>query len=87
MVASSRQGRRYFCTSRAGTGECGSSESSSSSRSRRGPPPSHRCSTAKRFARNETFQVWALHVWVWRKNPNGTFADWNPKVNCSRDDA
>lgn len=39
------------------------------------------------FARNETFEVWALHVWVWRKNPNGVFADWNPKVSCSRDDA
>ena len=39
------------------------------------------------FARNETFEVWALHVWVWRKNPKGMFADWNPKVNCPRDDA
>lgn len=36
------------------------------------------------FARNETFQVWALHVWVWRDNPGGVFADWNPKVTCSR---
>jgi hypothetical protein len=39
------------------------------------------------FARNETFQVWALHVWVWRHNPRGLFADWNPAVDCSRDDA
>jgi hypothetical protein len=39
------------------------------------------------FARNETFKVWALHVWVWRKNPSGVFADWNPKVSCQRDDA
>jgi hypothetical protein len=39
------------------------------------------------FAQNETFKVWALHVWVWRKNPKGMFADWNPKVDCSRDDA
>jgi hypothetical protein len=39
------------------------------------------------FSRNETFQVWALHVWVWRKNPAGVFADWNPKVSCERDDA
>lgn len=23
-----------------------------------------------------------LHVWAWRDNPNGTFADWNPRVSC-----
>jgi hypothetical protein len=23
-----------------------------------------------------------LHVWAWRDNPNGTFADWNPNVSC-----
>jgi hypothetical protein len=39
------------------------------------------------FARNETFKVWALHVWVWRQNPSGVFADWNPKVSCARDNA
>lgn len=39
------------------------------------------------FARNETFEVWALHVWVWRNNPSGVFADWNPKVSCARDNA
>jgi hypothetical protein len=39
------------------------------------------------LARNETFKVWALHVWVWRDNPGGVFADWNPKVSCSRDNA
>ncbi len=25
-----------------------------------------------------------LHVWVWRENPNGTFAQWNPKVSCPK---
>lgn len=24
-----------------------------------------------------------LHVWAWRDNPNGAFADWNPRVSCS----
>jgi hypothetical protein len=28
------------------------------------------------------FQVWALHAWVWKDNPNGIFTDWNPKVSC-----
>jgi hypothetical protein len=39
------------------------------------------------FARNETFQVWALHVWAWRDNRSGVFADWNPAVSCARDNA
>lgn len=25
---------------------------------------------------------WALHVWAWKNNPNGLFADWNPRVTC-----
>jgi hypothetical protein len=23
-----------------------------------------------------------LHVWAWRENPSGTFADFNPTVSC-----
>jgi len=34
------------------------------------------------FKVNEQFQVWALHAWVWKENPSGIFADWNPRVNC-----
>ena len=26
---------------------------------------------------------YALHVWAWRHNPAGTFADWNPRVSCN----
>lgn len=25
---------------------------------------------------------WELHVWAWKTNPLGTFADWNPLVSC-----
>ena len=25
---------------------------------------------------------WALHVWVWRNNASGMFADFNPDVSC-----
>jgi hypothetical protein len=25
---------------------------------------------------------YALHVWAWKHNPAGTFADWNPDVAC-----
>lgn len=24
-----------------------------------------------------------LHAWLWKHNPSGMFADWNPKVSCS----
>ena len=25
-----------------------------------------------------------LHVWAWKRNSSGAFADWNPKVSCTR---
>lgn len=25
---------------------------------------------------------WQLHVWIWKHNPSGMFADWNPRVSC-----
>jgi len=30
----------------------------------------------------DAFQLWGLHVWVWKDNPSGLFADWNPTVSC-----
>jgi len=30
----------------------------------------------------EQFKYWALHVWAWRRNSAGLFADWNPAVKC-----
>ena len=34
----------------------------------------------------EDLELYALHLWAWRNNPNGLFADWNPNVNCSSAD-
>ena len=34
------------------------------------------------FHRNESFGLWVLHAWVWKHNPAGIFADWNPDVTC-----
>lgn len=34
------------------------------------------------FQRNDTFQLWGLHAWVWSENPSGIFANWNPRVTC-----
>ena len=35
------------------------------------------------FHANMDAGVWALHVWLWRHNPAGLFADWNRKVTCA----
>ncbi len=35
------------------------------------------------FSQNDTFQLWGLHVWLWKKNPSGLFAPWNPTVSCA----
>jgi hypothetical protein len=32
------------------------------------------------FHFNPTLGIWALHAWVWERNPSGLFADWNPEV-------
>jgi len=36
----------------------------------------------REFVHNHTFNLWMLHVWVWKNNPSGIFADWNPNVVC-----
>ena len=36
----------------------------------------------QKFKQNDTFQLWGLHAWVWKNNPSGMFADWNPRVTC-----
>ncbi len=37
----------------------------------------------QQFKRNDTFQLWGLHVWAWKDNPRGLYADWNPTVSCA----
>jgi hypothetical protein len=39
------------------------------------------------FQRNDTFQLWGLHAWVWKENPSGMFASWNPNVTCANTSA
>jgi hypothetical protein len=34
------------------------------------------------FYAEEEFGVWGLHVWIWRHNPEGMFAEGNPNVSC-----
>jgi hypothetical protein len=44
------------------------------------PPPQFLGAT---FQYEEEFGVYALHAWVWRHNPNGLFAETNPRVSCA----
>jgi hypothetical protein len=30
----------------------------------------------------DQFNYWEIHVWAWRRNSAGLFADWNPAVKC-----
>lgn len=32
------------------------------------------------FLRNDALGLWTLHAWIWRANPLGTFASYNPRV-------
>jgi hypothetical protein len=34
------------------------------------------------FQPEEEFGVYGLHVWIWRHNPDGMFAQANPRVSC-----
>jgi len=36
----------------------------------------------QKFLQNDVFQLWGLHVWAWKHNPSGLFANWNPQVTC-----
>ena len=33
------------------------------------------------YYRNTSLHIWALHAWIWRPNPLGMFANYNPNVN------
>jgi hypothetical protein len=32
------------------------------------------------FHRHTTLPLWVLHTWLWKDNPSGVIADWNPAV-------
>lgn len=36
----------------------------------------------QKLKRSNALGIWYLHVWVWRPNSNGLFADWNPAITC-----
>ena len=34
------------------------------------------------FVPDQKLPFWTLHVWLWKDNPSGLFASFNPNVNC-----
>lgn len=34
--------------------------------------------------RSDGLSLWYLHMWAWKENPSGLFADWNPTVHCEK---
>ncbi len=43
-------------------------------------PPEGFTGSADVWDRNETFQLWTLHAWVWMDNPDGVFSPLNPRL-------
>jgi hypothetical protein len=37
------------------------------------------------FQKEDEFGVWGLHVWLWSFNPEGLFAESNPRISCDAD--
>lgn len=35
------------------------------------------------YTRHSFLPIFKLHIWLWRSNPAGVFADWNPNVSCA----
>jgi hypothetical protein len=44
-----------------------------------GPPPRL---FGRDLAWSASINGWQIHAWVWRKNPSGMHADFNPNVTC-----
>lgn len=34
--------------------------------------------------RADELNLWYLHMWIWKYNPSGLFANWNPTVHCDK---
>jgi hypothetical protein len=36
----------------------------------------------QKLKRADDLQLWYLHVWIWKENARGLFADWHPDIEC-----
>lgn len=48
----------------------------------RGPDEAPPTLFGREFLHNPTFGLWMLHAYVWKHNPEGMFATWNPAITC-----
>lgn len=53
----------------------------------RGPEETPPTLFGQDFLHNPTFELWMLHVYLWKNNPAGMFATWNRRITCDHDDA
>jgi hypothetical protein len=37
----------------------------------------------QKYTQHSFLPIFKLHIWLWRTNPAGVFADWNPNVTCA----
>lgn len=51
----------------------------------RGPGETPPTLLGREFMHNSTFNLWMLHAYVWKHNPDGLFATWNPDITCEYD--
>lgn len=51
----------------------------------RGPNETPPTLFGREFLHNPTFDLWMLHVYVGKHNPEGMFATWNPRITCEHD--
>jgi hypothetical protein len=43
-------------------------------------PPEGFTGDADKWHRDEIHGLWTLHAWIWFRNPDGVFAEFNPRV-------
>jgi hypothetical protein len=36
----------------------------------------------RELQRSDDLKLWYMHMWVWKRNPAGLFANWNPDAAC-----
>jgi hypothetical protein len=38
----------------------------------------------RELARSDDLKLWYMHMWVWKRNAAGLFANWNPDAACRK---
>jgi hypothetical protein len=38
----------------------------------------------RELQKSDDLKLWYMHMWVWKSNPAGLFANWNPTAACRK---